>query len=217
MSITANGNYFYKNGSFLGTKTESYKTDMSSLPGYFYIPAGISKVYCNVNGFSGGKYASEDAITKSFAIKDHNGSFVQLHFVTPKDSTLMYLEIPEDAAGTFWQATNMTQYTLQFVNISNLLWYATKTAKPAKGTAVIEQKAITAPLLYPNPSTGVFNCMRSGTVAKADEIIIYNTQGAQVSSFKNAQQFNLSSAAAGLYVYRMVVNGEVYKGKLVKL
>jgi len=100
----------------------------------------------------------------------------------------MYLEIPEDAAGTFWQATNMAQYTLQFVNISNLLWYANKTAKPAKGTAaVIEQKVVTAaPMLYPNPSTGVFNCMQSGSTAKVDEIIIYNTQGAQVSSFKNA-------------------------------
>jgi hypothetical protein len=218
LSITTNGNYFYKNGLFLGSKTESYKTDITSLPGYFYIPGGINKVYCNVNSFSGGKYASADVITKSFAIKDQNGNLVQLRFVTPKDSSLMYLEIPDDAAGTFWQATNMAQYTLQFVNISNLLWYATKTEKPAKGTAVIEQKAIiAAPVLYPNPSTGVFNCMQAGTGAKVDEIVIYNTQGAQVSSFKNAQQFNISSAAAGLYVYRMVVNGEVFKGKLVKL
>ena len=72
-------------------------------------------------------------------------------------------------------------------------------------------------MLYPNPSNGVFNCMQSGVAAKVDEIIIYNTQGAQVSSFKNAQQFNISSATAGLYVYRMVVNGEVFNGKLVKL
>jgi len=36
LSITTNGNYFYKNGLFLGNKTESYKADMSSLPGYFY-------------------------------------------------------------------------------------------------------------------------------------------------------------------------------------
>jgi hypothetical protein len=218
LSITTNGNYFYKNGAFLGNKTESYKAEMASLPGFFYIPDGLNKVYCNVNSFSGGKYSSEDAVTNSFAIKDHNGNLVQFHFVTPKDSSLMYLEIPEDAAGTFWQATNMTQYSLQFINIGNLLWYATKTAKPAKGTAaIVEEKAVTAPMLYPNPSTGVFNCMRSGTIAKADEIIIYNTQGAQVSSFKNAQQFNISSAAAGLYVYRMVINGEVFKGKLIKL
>jgi hypothetical protein len=218
MTITSNGNYFYKNGSFLGNKTESYKADMLSLPGYFYIPAGINKIYCNVNSFSGGKYASADVITKSFAIKDHNGNLVQLHFVTPKDSSLMYLEIPGDAAGTFWQATNMAQYTLQFVNISNLLWYATKTVKPTKAAPVEQQIALTAaPMLYPNPSTGIFSCMQSGAAAKADQITIYNTQGAQVSSFKNAQQFNISSAAAGIYVYQMVVNGEVFKGKLVKL
>ncbi len=217
LSITTNGNYFYKNGLFLGNKTETYKTGMSSLPGYFYIPAGINKIYCNVNSFSGGKYAAADAITKSFAIKDNNGNLVQLHFVSSQDSSLMYLEIPEAAGGSFWQATNMAQYTLQFVNISNLLWYAGKTIKTVNGTAVAEKKTLTSPQLFPNPSTGVFNCMQNGITTKVDEIVLYTTQGVQVSSFKNAQQFNISSFAAGLYVYRMLINREVFKGKLVKL
>ncbi|MGG9961903.1 DUF4838 domain-containing protein [Ferruginibacter sp. SUN106] len=303
LAITTNGNYFYKNGLFLGNKTESYKADPASLPGYFYVPDGLSRIYCNVNSFSAGKYASAEAISNNFNVKDNNGNAVQLHFVTPKDSSLLYVEIPEGAGGTFWQATTMAQYTLQFINISNTLWYAnrsacssatftatvvnqngncftrlTATATTAKATgltwevtdmgrtlkysnqsvvdlpdyispnAVItltngtgcsftrtlnsdaqylrDKEAcasgaaraaiIVTPVLYPNPSAGVFNCMQNGMAAVADEITIYNTLGNQVGSFKNTRQFNISHVSAGLYVYRMVIKGEVYKGKLVK-
>jgi len=300
LSITTNGNYFYKNGMFLGSKTESYRTDASSLPGYFYIPNGISKIYCYVNNFSAGKYASATAISNNFNIKDNNGKLVQLHFVTPTDSTLLYLEIPESAGGTFWQATTMAQYTLQFINISNVLWFAsritctgtnftvavvnengkciTRATAATKandlnwqvnvggyivkysnqssidlpsnisssavitltnGTSCSIVKTLandaqylrdkeacggnsasiktTTPVMYPNPSAGVFNCMQNGTLAVADEIIVYNTQGIQVGSFKNAKQFNIVSATPGLYIYHLVMNGVVYKGKLVKM
>jgi Secretion system C-terminal sorting domain len=305
LSITTNGNYFYKNGAFLGNKTESYNADLSSLPGYFYIPNGISKIYFNIsNSFSGGKYASADAVSKTFLFKDNKGNVVVPHFASSKDSSLFYLEIPEDAAGNFWQATNMAQYNLQFVNISNVLWYAerktcttayfsaaiinkngncftrlTTTANAANlkwevndmgrilkysnqsvvdlpdyispnavitlisGTgcsfssqlnnnkeylrakeacasgaamATFQTNTLT-PLIYPNPSTGIFNCMQKGNIATADEIVIYNTQGKQVGNFKNTSQFNISNATAGLYLYRMIIKGEVFKGKLVKL
>ncbi|WP_462255369.1 DUF4838 domain-containing protein [Ferruginibacter sp.] len=305
LSITTNGNYFYKNGAFLGNKTESYNADLSSLPGYFYIPNGISKIYFNItNSFSGGKYASADAVSKTFLIKDNKGNAVVPGFASSKDSSLFYLEIPEGAAGNFWQVTTMAQYSLQFVNISNVLWYAqrkactvasfsatiinkngncftrlTTTANAANlnwevndmgrilkysnqsvvdlpdyispnaviiltsGTgctfssqlnnskeylrakeacasgaamANIETSAVT-PLMYPNPSTGIFKCMQKGNIAIADEILIYNTQGKLVGNFKNTSQFNISNATAGLYLYRMIINGEVFKGKLVKL
>ncbi len=302
LSITTNGNYFYKNGAFLGNKTESYSSDLSSLPGYFYVPNGISKVYFSIsNSFSSGKFAAAEAIGKTFLIKDNNGNAVLPRFVTPKDSSLFYLEIPESAAGTFWQATTMAQYNLQFVNISNILWYAQRiacssanfsiaienrngncftrltamsnatnliweindmgkvikynnqstvelpgnispnaTVTLTNGTACSLTKRIggdekylrdkeicasgaaiasitAAPVFYPNPSSGIFNCMQNGKIASATEIVIYNTQGTQIGSFKNSKQFNISNVTAGLYIYRMVINGEVYKGKVVKL
>ncbi|MGC4101345.1 T9SS type A sorting domain-containing protein [Ferruginibacter sp.] len=218
LAITTNGNYFYKNGAFLGNKTESYRSDLNSLPGYFYIPEAVSKVYCNVNSFSGGKYASAETISKSFDLKDNNGKSVQLRFVTPKDSSLMVLEIPEGAGGTFWQAANMAQYTLQFITISNQLWYAQRvlTSKPSqhveestapKGTAAV----------FPNPSTGIFNCAKNGSPVKASQVVVYNTQGNVVGSFTDATQFNISKLAAGMYLYRMVVDKEVFDGKIVKL
>jgi hypothetical protein len=302
LSIITNGNYFFKSEAFLGNKTESYRNDAASLPGYFYIPAGLSKIYCSVNSFSNGKYASADAINKAFDIKDHNGRSVQLRFVTPKDSSLMVLDIPENAGGMFWQVTNMAQYSLKFVTTSNLLWYASRktcttpeftisvvnkngncitrltTTEAASGLtwsvndkshslhytnmAVVDlpdyitadavitltnaggcgiEKTVSddknyikakndcltnkpvasaipaTPLMYPNPSTGIFNCMQNGSIASAEEITIYNTQGTLVGNFKNVKQFDISRVTAGIYVYRMVIKGEVYKGKVVKM
>jgi hypothetical protein len=302
LTITTNGNYFYKEGAFLGSKIETYKADVASLPGYFYIPEGINKIYFTVNNsVSGNKYASAQTISNSFDFRDNFGNSVQPRFVTPKDSSLFYLDIPATAAGTFWQAATMAQYNLQFVNINNVLWYAqhknctsstfnigvvnekgicitrlTTTAastnltwevsdqgqvyKYTNSTVVdlpdyISPDAVvtltngggcsftkilksdagylhakeacasgapvaatqTSPVLFPNPSNGIFNCSQNGSVATADEVLVYNTQGIKVGSFKNVRQFNISNAVAGLYMYQMTINGVVYKGKVVKM
>jgi hypothetical protein len=303
LTIKTNGNYFYKSGAFLGHKTETYRNDWASLPGYFYVPAGLSKIYCNVNSFSGGKYASADAINKAFAIKDQNGKAINLKYVNAADSTLMVLEIPETAAGNFLQATSVAQYNLQFINISNILWYAQRTActnayftvsavnkdghcvtrltstaaaaslswqvndngsilkysgknsidltgkisddvvitlsngsscsfskrigddatylkdknSCTEGGAAANFTIPVAPVMYPNPSAGIFNCTVNGHPAKADEISVFNTQGTKVGSFTNVKQLNLTTATAGMYVYRMVMEGKTYTGKLVKL
>jgi hypothetical protein len=302
LSITTNGNYFYKEGKFLGTMIENYRADLQSLPGYFYIPNGLNKVYFNVsNSFSNGKYAPAEAIANTFGIKDNNGNLVKFHLASSADSALFYLDIPADAGGIFWQVTKMAGYNLQFINISNLLWYAERkactspnftiamvnkngncftrvtTAANAKNltwevndkgriskysnqsavdlpdyispNAVItltsgegcsftkalandenylrakeacaSGAAVTvptvSPVLYPNPSTGIFNCMKNENSTMVNEIVIYNTQGAKVANFKNVKQFNISNINSGIYFYQMVINGAVYKGKVMKL
>ena len=310
LSITTNGNYFYKEAAFLGNKIESYRADLTSLPGYFYIPSGINKVYFTIsNSFSSGKYATAETIGKTFDIKDNNGNSIMPRFVTSKDSSLFYLEIPSTAAGTFWQATNMAQYNLEFVNISNVLWYAmhksctpsniavsiiknngicttrlstttaaanllwevsdlgqsynynnrsvldlpatispnaiinltneggcltVKTLKTdvvylrdmqacasaapiASIGASINNSSLATPVLYPNPSNGVYNYMQNGSNTAVDDITIFTSQGTKVGSFKNARQFNISNAPAGIYLYQITKGATVYKGKLVKL
>lgn len=301
ISITTNGNYFYKKGIFLGNKTESYVADAKSLPGYFFVPAGLSKIYFNTpNSFSSGKYASAEAIRKSYDIKDNNGNLLPLYSVTPKDSSLFYFSVAEQG-GTFWQATKMGQYFLNFVNISNVLWYAgpkTCTDPDFKVSVISRQgKCITqltattsekelewqvidigsslkfsnqsvvelpdyistdalvtltnnghcsvtkrlsdaadylrtkqnctsavslperrlAAGLYPNPSTGVFNCYQNGTLQTAASITITNSQGLGVADFKNVKQFNISNAPPGIYFYKMLVKGQEFTGRLVKL
>ncbi len=303
LAITTNNNYFYKYKIFLGNTTESYREDWASLPGFFYIPNGIGRIYCNVKNFNGIKYASPDAINKSFGIKDNNGNPVQLKLASPSDSSLFYLEIPAGAGGNFWQVTQMAQYSMQFVNTSNILWYAQRKAcananftvaiinknsncftrlntvasaanvtwevndkgritkfsnqatvdlpdyiSPnavitltngegcsftkalasdekylrakeacASGAAFETPSTSVNPILYPNPSTGIFNCIKAGSITAADEIAIYNTQGTRVANFKNVKQFNISNATSGLYFYQMVINGAVYSGKVMKL
>ena len=301
--ITTNGNYFYRNGPFLGNKTENYRTNLLSLPGYFYVPGGNSKIYFSVNNSNpgGSGYATAEDISKAFVIKDNSGNTVVPHLVTPEDSALFYLEIPVGSDGTFWQVYKMEQYNLCFANISNLQWYAER--KPCSNAnftvAVIKKNGecitrLTAaanaanlkweiydvgrwfkfgnqsvvdlpnysspnaiitlmnssscsvtkrigedesflrareacasgaalpdvgakPVLYPNPSNGIFNCLQNGAVLNANEIVVTNAQGKEIGSFKEVKQFNISNASAGIYWYRMTVNGVEFKGKLLKL
>ncbi|MFN8306491.1 MAG: T9SS type A sorting domain-containing protein [Ferruginibacter sp.] len=302
--ITTNGNSFYKNGPFLGSKTENYRGDLSSLPGYFYVPAGVKKVYFSINNSysATGGYASAENISKAFVIKDMSGSILVPRLATPQDSSLFYLEVPAGTNGTFLRAAKMEQYNLSFANISNLQWYAQAyvpcssadfsiavtnrngtcitTLNAVSNTAQLEWKVVDngrtytyqgkqvelpeyvspnavvtltngsgcsvsrrigddaayqkakqacasgaplpggstpAAMVYPNPSTGVYFCRQDGIPQAATEICVTNTQGTLIARFKNVSQFDISKAPAGIYLYRMLLNGEWLNGRLVKL
>ena len=157
-------------------------------------------------------------ISKAFVIKDNNGNTVVPRLVTPQDSALFYIDVPAGSNGSFWQANKMEQYDLCFANISNLQWYAER--KPCGngcGGGASSTVSIVSPVLYPNPSHGIYNCLQDKGVIVADEISIINAQGVQVGSFKNEKQFNISHLAAGVYWYRLASHGNIFTGKLVKL
>ena len=124
--INCNGNYFYKNSAFLGNKTENYRTDLSSLPGYFYVPAGLQRVYFSINNSNpgGAGFASAKEISDAFIFKDGYGNRVEPIPASSNDSALFYLNIPADQTGTFWQSFKMEQYDLCFSNINNMLFFA---------------------------------------------------------------------------------------------
>jgi hypothetical protein len=300
--ITTNNNHFYKNTAFLGNKTENYRTNLLSLPGYFYVPEGMSKLYFSINNSNpGGKgFATPEQINTAFAFKDNNGNTVKAVLVNSNDSALFYLNIPSGNSGSFWQAVKMEQYNLCFSNISNVLWFATK--KPCSNTgfvATVENKYNTCitqltaltpgyefhwevydlskwfyydtriaelpnyispnaiitlktgnncnatqrlgdnekylrqkeacasgaslsvpelnPVLYPNPSTGIFSCLQDGIPVKFEEMTITDNKGIKLAVLKNDRQINISSFVPGIYFYSAVVNGLVCRGKLVKL
>ncbi|MEP6675673.1 MAG: T9SS type A sorting domain-containing protein [Ferruginibacter sp.] len=123
--ITTNGNYFYKNAAFIGNKTENYRDDLASLPGYFYVPQGIDKVYFSVNnGNPGGAgFATANDINKAFAFKDNNGNNINAESVS-SDLALFYIPVNAGTNGAFFKVSKMEQYRLCFSNISNILWYA---------------------------------------------------------------------------------------------
>lgn len=122
--INTNGNLFYKNTPFLGNKTENYRSDLSSLPGYFYVPEGLKNVYFSIhNAYSGGHFASAGQINNAFLFRDNLGNNVQAQFAGTNDSSLFYILIPDAQSGSFWQVFKMEQYDLCFANTSNVQWY----------------------------------------------------------------------------------------------
>lgn len=305
LDINTNGNYFYKSGSFLGTTTEKYQTNLLSIPGYFYIPDGIDKLYFTISNSNpgGAGFASAEKINNAFDIKDISGNTLQARFVTPTDSALFYIDIPAESKGKFGMVSKMGAYSLVFSNISNVLWYAEPKPKPCsnanftiavinnKGNCITRLTAVSksedlewevtdmgqtykyskqavvelpdysspnavvtltngidcsvtkrvrddekylrakeacasgavlpavaeTPLVYPNPSNGVFNLLQSGTALTANEIIVTNLQGLRIGVFKNVKQFNISHVTPGLYLYKMIVDGQEFTGKLLKL
>ena len=70
--------------------------------------------------------------------------------------------------------------------------------------------------VYPNPGAGIFNCRQNGQAVLANEIIIYNNIGSKVAAFSNTPQFNIVHLPAGIYYYQVVINGDTYRGKLIK-
>lgn len=305
LEISTNGNYFYKKGPFLGNRIENFNNDPASLPGFFYVPAGISRVYFSINnsGPGGSGYATAETISKAFVFKDISGSTLQPRLVTPNDSALFYLELPAGSNGTFCQVQKNGLYNLCFANISNALWCAQKlstcsgadftlsvvskngncvtqltalssspdlsweindggqvtnyqnqavvTLPPgtsanalvtlskgsncsvtkrlgddekftkgmeacASGTRVAQINAAT-PMLYPNPSPGIFYCGQDKAPVTASSILVYNAQGTRVGSFTHVSQFNISQLPAGVYWYKMTAAGSQLEGKLVKL
>ncbi len=125
LTITTNGNYFYKRTAFLGNKTENYRSDLLSLPGYFYVPAGINKVYFSVNnGNPGGNgFATAEQVGESFLFTDIDGNAIKPALSTSTEGGLFYLPVTNNTTGVFLHVTKMEQYNACFANISNVLWY----------------------------------------------------------------------------------------------
>lgn len=216
VTINSNGIYFYKNGPFLGNKTENYRDDLAGFPGYFYVPAGIRRIYFSINNSNpgGSGFAKPEDISKTFIIKDNYGKTSTPRLVNPADSAFFFLDIPAGSDNSFWQVYKMEQYNLCFANISNLQWYAQK-KETARAAAAVNSAV--PPVIYPNPSSGVFNILQSHSLISAEEITVYNSGSGLVGTFKGVSQFSLSNLPAGLYSYKMRKNDTVYTGKLIKL
>jgi|GEM_PF-927065 len=303
ITITTNGNYFYKNGPFFGSSIENYRGDLLSLPGWFYVPAGIDKVFFSVNNSNpgGAGFVTPGEISQTFVFKDEMENTIDPKLINTADSGLFYLQLPPAHAGVFWHVVKMEQARLCFANISNIEWYARKkpctqndfTATVKEGGAacitqlkakhntaqitwevfdaqkwyqfqnkqVVELPAGISPnaivslktgmdcvvtkrvgddpqyllqknacglsatpvssdtrvVIYPNPGTGVFRCMQNGEPVLAQEAVIFNASGVQLTHFTNTQQFNITSLPAGMYFYTLKIDKVTYKGKLVKM
>ena len=161
LQISTNKNFFYKAGAFFGKTTELY-TNNKGIPGYFYIPAGINRVYFSIgnsyNATTG--FAAADKISNAFSIQDNNGKILTARFVTTNDSALFYIDVPPTAAGKFCRVTKKANYDLLFANISNYVWYAEPKPLPCSSAnftiRVVNQKGHCITQLTANASQGNF-------------------------------------------------------------
>ena len=125
LTIATYGNMFFKQGPFYGDKVENYREDTNSLPKYFYVPAGIQKLYFSVNNAcnitSGCVSTSE--IQNAFGITNSKCELVTLN-KSASDSSLYMIDIPIGTDHHFWKVSKMREYNLCFSNISNIELYA---------------------------------------------------------------------------------------------
>lgn len=124
--IKTNGNYFYKNGPFFGSPPENYRANLLSLPGFFYVPEGINKVFfSHNNSYSAANgFVKAEEVNRIFAFKDKDYNSLEAKISNSGDSALFYLDVPAGNDGNFLQVFKMEQLRLCFSNISNTQWYA---------------------------------------------------------------------------------------------
>lgn len=90
-------------------------------------------------------------------------------------------------------------------------------AKQACAVTKVITAITVAPVVYPNPSTGIFKLMQTGAELIASQVFIANALGNRVAVFSNTSQFNISNLPAGMYWCKIVINGKEFSAKLVKL
>lgn len=74
-----------------------------------------------------------------------------------------------------------------------------------------------APVVYPNPSNGIFKLMQTGLELIASQVIVIDARGNKVAVFDKTSQFNIAHLPAGIYWCRIAINGRLFSEKLIKL
>jgi hypothetical protein len=112
-------------------------------------------------------------------------------------------------AGTFYQS-GVTADDPLFLRIANVGTPVTSLSKPKKGPL---QNETLAP--WPNPSDGTLYLKQHFDKA---EIHLYQLSGQEVAQYqiRFGQPIQIHQLPAGLYLYRAVIDGKAFSGKIVK-
>ena len=113
-------------------------------------------------------------------------------------------------AGTIYQGSSINQRDPFFMRIANVGTPVTSLTKPKRGTLSNETLAP-----WPNPSGGTLYLKQHFDKA---EVHFYTVSGREVQTdtVRFGQPINISSFAPGLYLYRAVIDGKPFSGKVVK-
>jgi hypothetical protein len=113
------------------------------------------------------------------------------------------------AAGVMYNGSNFQEDPI-FIKIANVGTPVTSLSKPKKGPL---QNETLAP--WPNPSSGTLYLKQHFDKA---EVRFYNLSGKEMGQYqiRFGQPIELSALPPGLYLYRAVIDGKSYSGKVVK-
>ena len=113
-------------------------------------------------------------------------------------------------AGTYTNGSSVIGEDPVFLKISNLGTPVTSLTKPKRGTLSNETLAP-----WPNPSGGTLYLKQHFDKA---EVHFYTVSGREIQTdtVRFGQSINISSFAPGLYLYRAVIDGKPFSGKVVK-
>lgn len=102
---------------------------------------------------------------------------------------------------------------------NNFYWVDINAIEQLKPTAINNIPENGNISVFPNPNTGLINISFGNTVQKAT-IEIYNLQGALVFSNvllnKSIETIDLTSNTDGIYIVKVIADGEYYEGKILK-
>jgi hypothetical protein len=113
-------------------------------------------------------------------------------------------------AGTIYQGSSINQRDPFFMRIANVGTPVTSLTKPKRGTLSNETLAP-----WPNPSGGTLYLKQHFDKA---EVHFYTVSGREVQTdtVRFGQPIDISSFAPGLYLYRAVIDGKPFSGKVFK-
>lgn len=211
ITISTNGNTFFKKGPFYGNRIENYREDnWKSLPKYFYLPA-VDNLYFSINNACYTSSCLTPAnVQKAFRIFDGQGREPVIE-VSPTDSSLYKIPVLAGNGGSFWQVGQMREYNFCLANVSNIEIYA----EPQPEAALLPSSGGEA-VVYPNPSNGMYNFKLHNSPLVFSILHVYNPQGEKVADVTNASSVDLSRLSAGVYIFSGQSGDSVIKGKLIK-
>lgn len=135
----------------------------------------------------------------------------QTYYYTSQQTVELPYNITSNAVVTLTNGTDCS-LTKKISDDQNLA-----TAKMACAINNDEPVVTIMPVIYPNPSTGIFKLQQAGKAITASQVMVADALGNRVAVFSNVNQFNISHLPAGMYWYRMVIDKKEVLGQLVKL
>jgi hypothetical protein len=86
----------------------------------------------------------------------------------------------------------------------------------ASGATIPGPSTVIKPVLYPNPSSGLYKINMGDPLLKPENTTISDVSGRKLLVVNNTSILDLSRLPSGVYWYQIESNAQYYKGKIIK-